>query len=65
MLSFLPIFLPIFLLACAGRTPEAIAPLVVNPKSLFSQRFTTTDGVSVPVPGARTLVVELIRSADW
>jgi len=63
------LFLSLF--ACAKR-PTAVTPSRPDAPAasilvgVFSgQTFLDSDGMAYSVPGERTMVVELIRSADW
>ena len=56
-------------LACSGPTPESTAPTEAaapEAHAAFTPRtFALPDGTEVAVPGDRTVVIEVIRSADW
>ena len=55
----------LLLLACSGR-PAAVEPAPIEAPTTFTPRtFTLPDGTPVAAPGGRTLVIEVIRSADW
>ncbi|MFT5683754.1 MAG: hypothetical protein ACI8RZ_004686 [Myxococcota bacterium] len=55
-------------LACSGRPAEvamAPEPLQATPATFAPRTFTLPDGTEIAAPGDRTLVIEVIRSADW
>ena len=60
-MSALPLLLAV---GCIRAAPPHEAPAAAL-ETFPARTHTVHDGTEVPVPGSRTLVIEVIRSADW